>query len=138
MSPADITKKMMDHDGFSQWLGVQVLDSGVGYSKIQLVVQKSMLNGFGVAHGGIAFSLADSCLAFASNSYGQHAVSIETSINHLQPVFEGDTLTAESAETSRTRKTGLYLVKITNQKDELVALFKGMVYVKDKAWADHA
>ena len=134
MSPVDITKKMMDHDGFSQWLGVIVLASGIGYSKIQLQVQKSMLNGFGVAHGGIAFSLADSCLAFASNSYGQHAVSIETSINHLQPVFEGDILTAESAETSRTRKTGLYLVKVTNQKEELVALFKGMVYIKDKNW----
>ncbi len=134
MSPAEITEKMMAHDGFSQLLGIKVLASGLGYSRIQMVVQKTMLNGFGVAHGGITFSLADSCFAFSSNSHGLHAVSIDTSINHLQPVFEGDTLTAESAETNRTRKTGLYLVKITNQKDELVALFKGMVYVKDKEW----
>jgi acyl-CoA thioesterase len=134
MNPAEITEKMMAHDTFSQLLGVKVLASGLGYSKIQMVVQNTMLNGFGIAHGGITFSLADSCFAFCSNSYGQHAVSIDTSINHLQPVFEGDTLTAESAETNRTRKTGLYLVKVTNQKDELVALFKGMVYVKDKQW----
>lgn len=125
---------MMDHDGFSQWLGIQVIEVGLGYCKLIMSINKDMLNGFGYAHGGIAYSLADSCFAFASNSYGTQAVSIETSINHLKPVSNGDTLIAIATEMNRTRKTGLYLITITNQNDDKVAIFKGLVYHLDKTW----
>lgn len=134
MLPDAIVQKMMDHDGFSQWLGIRVLDVRLGYCKLEMTITKEMLNGFGFAHGGIAYSLADSCFAFASNSYGTHAVSIETSINHLKPVSLGDTLTAIAEESNRTRKTGLYLITITNQSGTKVALFKGLVYLLDKTW----
>jgi len=134
MSPDAIVQKMMDHDGFSQWLGIQVIEVGLGYCKLIMSINKDMLNGFGYAHGGIAYSLADSCFAFASNSYGTQAVSIETSINHLKPVSNGDTLIAIATEMNRTRKTGLYLITITNQNDDKVAIFKGLVYHLDKTW----
>jgi len=134
MQPEAIVQKMMDHDGFSQWLGIQVLEVRLGYCRLQMKVTESMLNGFGFAHGGITYSLADSCFAFASNSHGIQAVSIETSINHLKPVKAGDTLFAVAEESNRTRKTGLYLITITNQDNVKVALFKGLVYLLDKNW----
>jgi acyl-CoA thioesterase len=93
-----------------------------------------MLNGFHIAHGGITYSLADSCLAFASNSYGLQCVSIETSISHIKKVLINDKLTATSREISRNKKTGIYEVSIYNQKNELVAIFKGTVYISENLW----
>lgn len=125
---------MMDKDHFSQWLGIERILDGEGLSVLKMTVRKEMLNGFEVAHGGITFSFADSAFAFASNSRSRHAVSIETSISHLAPVFEGDVLTAVAEEINLTHKTGLYRVEVCNQKNEMVALFKGTVYRKSKKW----
>jgi acyl-CoA thioesterase len=97
-------------------------------------VRNDMVNGFGVAHGGITFSLADSALAFASNAYGKHCVSIETSIHHLRPVKMDDVLTARCTEINRGRTLGLYEVKIYNQNQKLVAFFKGQVKILDESW----
>ncbi len=93
-----------------------------------------MLNGFDIAHGGITYSLADSALAFASNSHGIQSVSIETSISHTKPVKEGDVLTAIAIEKNLTSKIGVYEVVVTNQADVTVALFKGTVYRTGKEW----
>lgn len=81
---------------------------------------------------GICYSLADSALAFASNGHGQHSVSIETSISHVKAVRPGDELRAEANEVATGRKTGQYEVKIYNQKEELVAWFKGTIYKKKR------
>lgn len=131
---AEIVDQMYFNDPFSLWLGIERIEEGLGYSKIKMTVRKEMLNGFGVAHGGISFSLADSAFAFACNSHGKHAVSIECSVNHVRPIFEGDVLTAEAKEISRTRTLGNYDVVVRNQKDVIVALFKGLVFVKDTNW----
>ncbi len=93
-----------------------------------------MLNGFNIAHGGIAYSLCDSALAFASNTYGIRCVSIETSISHLRPVSENDELTATATEIYRGTKTAIYEVKVLNQQQQLVAIFKGTVYRTGKKW----
>jgi acyl-CoA thioesterase len=93
-----------------------------------------MTQGFGIAHGGITYSLADSALAFASNAHGIKALSVETSISHLLAVQSGDILTAKATEESLSNKFGLYYVKITNQEDKTVALFKGTVYRTSKEW----
>jgi len=130
----DIVNTMMLNDYFSQWLGIQVLNIGEGHCKLQLTVRKDMLNGFGIAHGGITYCLSDSALAFASNSYGAQAVSIETSISHTSKVKEGDVLTAEAKELSRSKKIGFYEVVIKNQENKTVSLFKGTVYVTEKSW----
>lgn len=124
----------MSKDYLSQWLGIKVLDVGVGHCKLQLTVRKEMLNGFGIAHGGITYCLSDSALAFASNSHGPQAVSIETSISHTAKVSEGDVLTAQAKELSRSKKIGFYEVVIKNQEDKIVSLFKGTVYVTEKTW----
>ena len=103
-----IIDQMYLNDPFSLWLGIQRMEEYAGYCKLKMIVRKEMLNGFGIAHGGITFSLADSALAFASNAYGQQAVSIECSVNHIKPVQEGDCLIAEAKEKSRSKRLGIY------------------------------
>lgn len=129
-----IVSKMFESDAFSQWLGIERLDHHVGYSLLRMKVRKEMLNGFGIAHGGITFSLADSALAFACNSTGKKAVSIETSISHTAPVKAGDVLTAEAVEENRGNRIAHYRVTVTNQDEEIVGLFKGIVYRKKEDW----
>jgi acyl-CoA thioesterase len=128
-----IVEQMMAKDSFSRWLGIEVLETSDGFSKIKMTVTGDMLNGHGVAHGGISFSLADSAFAFASNSHGQKAVSIETSINHIKPIFEGDELVATAQKESTSRSLGQYLVRVT-RGEELVGLFKGVVFRKNEEW----
>src|ERR1051325_7742020 len=129
-----IVDAMMEKDHFSQWLGIVRLEEREGYCRLQMVVRPEMCNGFSIAHGGITYSLADSALAFASNSYGIKSVSIETSVNHLQTCKEGDEITAVTEELNRSEKLGHYLIKISNQRNELVAIFKGVVYITSKEW----
>ena len=130
MTPQDIVNKMYQADAFSKWLGIEVLTVKSGFSELSLTVRSEMTNGFGIAHGGITYSLADSALAFASNSKGNHALSIETSISHIKAVKPQDVLKATATEISRNAKIGQYQVEITNQNQEMVAHFKGTVYIK--------
>lgn len=134
MSPEEIVDKMMSEDAFSQWLGVEVLNKILGSSVLKMTVRKEMTNGFGVAHGGITYSLADSALAFACNSHGIKSMSIETSISHTKPVMIGDVLVAKASEKSKGNKIAVYDITIENQKAEIVALFKGTVYRSGKEW----
>ena len=129
-----VADKMMTGDAFSQWLGIEVLEITTGSCKLQLKVREDMTNGFNIGHGGIAYSLADSCLAFAANSHGIQAVSIETSISHTQKVRSGDVLTATAKEINKSTKTGLYYITITNQNNIEIAHFKGTVYRTGKEW----
>ncbi len=126
---------MFHHDPMSQWLGIERVLDGPGLSVLRMQVRAEMLNGFGIAHGGITFSLADSALAFASNSHGIQAVSIETSISHVLPVHLNDVLTTEVKEMNLTKRTGLYYITVTNQENKVVAFFKGTVYRTGKEWA---
>ncbi len=135
MDAKAIVNKMYDGDAFSQWLGIERIEDRPGYSKLKMTVREEMTNGFKIAHGGITYSLADSALAFASNSHGRQSVSIETSISHTKPVHIGDVLIAEAKELNLTNATGIYDIKVTNQKDEVVALFKGTVYRTKKEWS---
>ena len=128
-----IVGHMYERDAFSQWLGIRRLEERPGYCMLEMDVRPEMVNGFGIAHGGITYAIADSALAFASNSQGRKSVSIETSINHLKPVRMGDVIKAVAEETSLSHKLGVYHIKVT-RGDELVALFKGMVYRKDEEW----
>jgi acyl-CoA thioesterase len=124
---------MYGGDLFSQWLGIRRLEEGPGHCTLEMEVRPEMVNGFGIAHGAITYALADSALAFASNSHGRKAVSIETGIQHIKPVYPGDILKAVTEETSLSHKLGIYHVRIT-RGEELVAHFKGMVYRKSDEW----
>jgi len=102
-----VVEKMMKDDLFSQWLEIKVLEIKEGYSKIKMTVRKEMVNGFGIAHGGIAFSLADSAFAFACNNRNNLSVALDTAINFTRPVHVGDQLTAEAKEIQNGKSTGL-------------------------------
>jgi acyl-CoA thioesterase len=129
-----IVSKMYDQDWFSQWLGIEIMEVSAGYCKLKMQIRKDMLNGFGIAHGGITYSLADSALAFSSNSHGRQSVSVETSISHTVSLKEGDVIYAVAEEKSLTNKIGIYSITVTNQQEQVVALFKGVVYRTSKEW----
>jgi acyl-CoA thioesterase len=131
---AKIVTRMYDHDAFSKWLGITRLEIEAGRCVLRMQVRAEMTNGFGIAHGGITYSLADSALAFAANGHGRMAVSIETSISHIEQVAINDILTATAQEESCTNKIGIYSISIRNQNNEVVALFKGTVYRTTKEW----
>lgn len=135
-SPAEITEQMMRHDAFSRWLGIEVLETSSGRCILQMTIRAEMLNGFGIAHGGITYALADSALAFASNSHGRKAVSVETSISHTKALHEGDLLTATAEEEHLSEKIGIYRVRVSNDRQETVAVFKGVVYRTGKLWEE--
>ena len=129
-----IIDAMMNKDYFSQWLGVERLQEGNGFCRLRMSIRTEMCNGFGIAHGGISYSLADSALAFASNSQGRHAVSIETSISHIKPLQTGDVIIATATEKSGGNKIAIYEVTVEKENGELVALFKGTVFRKETEW----
>jgi acyl-CoA thioesterase len=129
-----VVDQMYNNDPFSIWLGIERVQESEGSSTLRMKVRKEMLNGFGIIHGGVTFSLADSALAFASNSHGIQSVSIDNSINYFEPAKEGDVLTATTEEVRITNKIGLYHITITNQTGSKIALFKGMVYRTGKPW----
>jgi|ERR1041385_1889909 acyl-CoA thioesterase len=129
-----IVETMYDEDWFSQWLGIERVLVEAGKCILKMKVRKEMLNGFDIAHGGICYSLADSALAFASNSHGRKAVSVETSISLIEQVKINDVLTAAAEEVSLTNKIGVYNIVITNQENKKVGLFKGTVYRTEKEW----
>jgi acyl-CoA thioesterase len=119
---------MMAKDAFSQWLGVSVLEVAPRAVTVRMTVRDEMLNGFGVCHGGVAFSLADSALAFASNTHGRVTVSIENSITYPIAIAAGDVLTARAEEESAGNRLAFYRVTVRRQDDTIVALFRGTVY----------
>jgi acyl-CoA thioesterase len=128
----DVVDHLVKHDLFSQWLGIEVVEINAGYSKIKMLVRPEMINGFGIVHGGVTFSLADSCFAFACNNRNVLSVALDTSINFIKPVHVGDVLTAEALEIHHGKSTGLYQVRVTNQNQHLVALFKGTCHRSGK------
>ena len=136
LTPHEIVARMIEKDAFSKWLGIELLELTEGSCKLRMVVRNEMLNGFSIAHGGITYSLADSALAFASNSKGKQAVSIETSISHIQKTKVGDVIIAEASEVTRNEKLAHYSVHLYLQNNEksLIAVFKGIVYLSSKNW----
>lgn len=123
-----VVNHLMENDLFSKWLGIEILEISEGYSKIKMSVRKEMINGFGIVHGGIAFSLADSAFAFACNNRNNLSVALDTSINFIKPVHVDDILTAEAKEIHNGKSTGLYHISITNQNNHTVAMFKGTCF----------
>jgi acyl-CoA thioesterase len=123
-----VVQGMLARDEFSRWLGIEVAELAPGRCVCRMAVRDEMVNGFGVAHGGIVFSLADSAFAFASNTNGRITLSIENRISYPAPVRPGDALTARAVEESATHRLGFYLVRVTNQHGRLVGLFNGTAY----------
>jgi len=122
-----VVSAMMEKDAFSQWLGITLVRIAPRAVTVSLTVRDEMLNGFGLCHGGVTYSLADSALAFASNTHGNITLSIENSITYPKAIAVGDVLTATANEESATKRLAFYRVAI-ERGEEVVALFRGTVY----------
>jgi acyl-CoA thioesterase len=125
-------QRMLHGDQFTRWLGASLVALQPGRCTLEMTVRRDMLNGFGLCHGGVIFSLADSALAFASNSHGKMAVSIDSSLSIPASAREGDIVRATAVEMDRGEKIGHYNVSVTKSDGELVGLLKGTVYVTTK------
>jgi acyl-CoA thioesterase len=123
-----VVRKMLERDAFSRWLGIEVTEIAPRRSTCRMTVRAEMVNGFDVAHGGIAYSLADSALAFACNTQGRVTMAIENDIGYPARVSVGDVLTAVATQESESARLGFYAVKVRNQDQQTVAVFRGTVY----------
>ncbi|WP_162053375.1 hydroxyphenylacetyl-CoA thioesterase PaaI [Pontibacter pamirensis] len=128
----EVMHRMLEKDAFSKLLGLQVDEVGEGYCRLHFLVRDDMLNGFGILHGGVTYSAADSAFAFACNSHGRLSMALSTNMDYLEAGKLGDILTVEAKEESLKNKIGVYQIRITNQEDVLVALFKGTSYRTSK------
>ena len=116
---------MRAEDNVVQSLSIEFQHVGPGEATLAMSVASYMLNGLGIGHGGYIFILADTALGFASNTRDQHVVAQHCSITYVAPVQEGDRLTAEAREISRTGRSGIFDVRVLNQLGETVAEFRG-------------
>ncbi|MGH7677016.1 MAG: PaaI family thioesterase [Gemmatimonadaceae bacterium] len=123
-----VVNGMVSKDAFSEWLGIEVLEIAPRRSTVRMRVRPEMVNGFGVTHGGVAYSLADSALAFAANTNGRVTVAIENAISYPQSAAVGDVLTAVAEEEAETGRLGFYRVIVSNQNGVVVSTFRGTVY----------
>ncbi|ARN79359.1 thioesterase [Nonlabens spongiae] len=133
MKGKDIPHKMLSLDPYSSWLGIEIISVEVGRVKLGMTIRPEMLNSMGKAHGGITYALADTAFGFTSNTHGKYAVSIETSINHIEALEKGDYITAECTLDKTKTKVGFNIVEV-KRGEELVALFKGVVYRTSEEW----
>ncbi|MDA9310347.1 PaaI family thioesterase [Flavobacteriaceae bacterium] len=128
-----IPYKMLSQDAYSSWLGIEIISCEIGRVKVGMTIRKEMLNSMDKVHGGISYALADTAFGFSANTHGRYAVSIETSINHIEALHLGDYITAEATLDVQKTKVGFNIVEV-KKGDELVALFKGVVYRTNKNW----
>jgi len=126
--PQKVYDLMMENDYFSKWLGLEFIAIGEGTCTLKFTVRREMLNGFHSIHGGVLFSAADSAFAFSCNSCGRQTVALDCNINYARPAFEGEILIVDAHEITRGRTTGIYEIKITNEDEKLVAIFRGTAY----------
>ncbi len=123
-----VVDAMLEKDALSRWLGLEVTELLPGGCICRMTVRPEMVNGFGVAHGGIVFSFADSAFAFACNQQGQVTVAVDNTITYPAAIHPGDVLTAVAREEAVSRRLGYYRVDVTNQHGATVALFRGTAY----------
>ncbi len=128
---------MAAHDSASEALGIEIRIPRAGSAIAAMKVRRDMVNGFEVCHGGLIFTLADTAFAFACNAYDRLTLAAAASIDFLRPAVLGDELTATASEDHRGDKTGFYTIRVTNQRDELVAMFRGRSAAKDRAILGH-
>ncbi|MCC7132510.1 MAG: hydroxyphenylacetyl-CoA thioesterase PaaI [Gemmatimonadales bacterium] len=135
-TPAELAQRvadlMMEQDAFSKWLGIEFLEIAPAKAVIRMTVRPEMCNGFGVCHGGVTFAFADSAFAFACNTQGNLAVSIENSITYPAAIRPGDVLTATAVEATKSNRILYYHVDVTKQDGSVVGLFRGTGYRTEK------
>ena len=119
---------MLANDRATQGLGIRITSMAPGQATLSMVVRADMLNGFATCHGGFITTLGDTAFAYACNSYNEMTVASGLSVDFVAPGRPGDVLVAEAKEVSQAGRTGVYDVTISNQKGEVIALFRGRSY----------
>ena len=119
---------MLARDAFSRWLGVELVSVSAGRCTLRMQVREDMLNGFGVSHGGIAYALADSAMAFACNTGSQITVAVDNGMTYPAAIHVHDVLVVDAVEETATARLGFYRATVRNQDGVVVALFRGTVY----------
>ena len=125
---AAVAQAMFCKDQASIGLGMQISAVGPGSATLRMTVRADMLNGFETCHGGIIATLADTAFAYACNSYNEMTVASGFSVDLVAPSRVGDRLSAVAHEVSLTGRVGVYDITVHNQRDELVAVFRGKSY----------
>lgn len=123
-----VARGMLARDAFSRWMGMELVAIAPGRCTVRMTVRPEMVNGFGVSHGGVVYSLADSALAFAANTNGRVTVAIENNIGYPVAVHPGNVLTAEATEDGAGNRVAFYSVNVRNEAGVIVAVFRGTVY----------
>jgi len=129
MTPEERAKRaaaaMWEGDNASPWFGMSLDAVSPGKAVMSLIVAGHHTNGHGICHGGVIFALADSCFAFACNSYNTNAMAQHNTISFIAPGRLGDHLTAEAREVSLQGRSGIYDVRVTRQGGEVIAEMRG-------------
>lgn len=124
-----VTAQFLENDRFAKENGIRVLEVRPGFARTEMTVESRHLNAVGILHGGALFTLADLAFAAASNSHGVAAVACQADVTWFKAVESGR-LTATAEEIHRTRKLSTCLVRVEDEQGTLVALFKGVAYIK--------
>ena len=128
-----VAETMYAKDKASQALGIKIDIPQPGTAVATMIVRDDMVNGFDICHGGLVFTLADTAFAFACNAYDELTVAASASIELLRPAHRGDELRAIADEEHRGRRTGFYTIRVYNQDDTLIALFRGRSRSRDES-----
>lgn len=120
-----------ENDHFAKHCGIELLEAQPGTARARMKIHDHHLNGAKTVHGGAIFSLADFTFAVAANNQGQLALAINTSTTFVKAA-RGGTLYAKAEEISINKRLGNYQVTITDQDDNLIAMFQGTAYRKDE------
>jgi len=120
----------LEHDMFAKHCNMSIEEIGEGYARVTMDADDRHLNSHETVHGGAIFSLADMAFAAASNSHGTLSVGVSCSIHYIKAAKKGR-LVAEAIEDSKGTKLATYIVHITNEHNEKIATFQGMVYRKN-------
>lgn len=116
---------MYSNDRSSHALGIEIEVLEPGVAAATMTVREDMLNGFDVIHGGLTFTLADTAFAFACNSYDNQTLAASAQVEFVRPAVRDDVLIATAKEDYRGRRNGYYTVVVRNQRNEVIAVFRG-------------
>ena len=116
---------MYSRDVASKSIGITIAEVREGFARLNMPITAEMLNGHGICHGGFIFTLADTAFACACNTRNDSNLAQKCSIEYKRPVRDGDQLTATAEQLSQDGRYGRYQVGVTDQDDNLIALFEG-------------
>ena len=108
-----------------EFMQMELVSCEPGRAVMRMAVREQMLNGHQICHGGFIFTLADSTFAFACNSRNFATVASGASIEFLRPAHQGDVLSCEGVEQLVQGRHGIFDMKVSNQRGETVAMFRG-------------